>query len=174
MPLWKPPGSENWWIDIRHDGQRIRRTTGSPDKAAAQEYHDRVKADLWRESRLDQRPQYTWNEAVKRWLSEHQHKKSLDDDKYRLQWLTKHLSGATISSINMDKTEWLIAARLKEPAGGGKYGRMEVKTVTPSTVNRHMAVLSSVLNSAVKWGWLDSAPKIRKLKEPSKRISHPK
>lgn len=172
MPLWKPPGSENWWIDIRHDGQRIRRTTGTTDRQSAQEYHDRVKAELWRESRLDQRPQYTWNEAVKRWLEEHQHKKSLDDDKDRLRWLSKHLSGHTLSSITIDKTEALIKARLEEPAGGGKYQRSEMKTVSPATVNRHMAALSGVLNSAAKWGWIDAAPKIRKLKEPSKRISY--
>lgn len=172
MSLWKPIDTENWWIDIRHAGQRIRRSAGTPDRQAAQEYHDRVKAELWREARLDQKPQYTWNEAVKRWLNEHAHKKSIDDDRDRLRWLTQHLAGAPLSSITIDKTEALIAARLSQPAGGGKYRRKTSQAVSSSTVNRHMAALSAILNSAVKWGWIDSAPKIRKLKEPAKRISY--
>lgn len=172
MSLFKQPDSENWWINIRHNGQRIRRTTGSPDKAAAQEYHDRIKADLWREARLDQKPQRTWKEAVKRWVDEHSHKKSIDDDKYRLQWLSHHLHDSPLSSITVDTAEQLIAARLSQPAGGGEFKRKTTRPITPSTVNRHMSALSAVLNCAIKWGWIDSAPKIRKLKEPTKRISH--
>lgn len=172
MSLFKQPGSENWWIDIRHNGQRTRRTTGTSDKASAQEYHDRIKADLWRQARLDQRPEYTWNEAVKRWLKEHSHKKSLQDDKDRLQWLSQHLAGQTLSSITVNRAEELIAARLAQPAGGGEFKRKTTRPVTSSTVNRHLSALSAVLNCAVKWEWITSAPKIRKLKEPAKRVSH--
>lgn len=172
MSLFKQPDSENWWIDIRHNGQRIRRTTGSADKTAAQEYHDRIKASLWREARLDQKPQRTWKEAVKRWIDEHPHKKSLDDDKYRLQWLSHHLLDRPLSSITVDTTEELIKSRLSQPAGGGEFKRKDTRPVSVSTVNRHMSALAAVLNSAVKWDWISSAPKIRKLKEPTKRISH--
>ena len=38
-----------WWIDVvAPNGERIRRTTGTANKALAQEFHDRLKAELWR------------------------------------------------------------------------------------------------------------------------------
>src|SRR6185295_16728143 len=64
-----------WWVDVvAPNGERIRRTAGTANKALAQEYHDRLKADLWRLSKLGERPRKTWNDAVVRWLKEHAHK----------------------------------------------------------------------------------------------------
>lgn len=58
-----------WWIDVRApSGERIRRTTGTANKALAQELHDRFKAELWRISNLGEKPRHTWNEAVVRWI----------------------------------------------------------------------------------------------------------
>lgn len=38
-----------WWIDVTTpSGQRIRESAETPDRKAAQEYHDRVKAEAWR------------------------------------------------------------------------------------------------------------------------------
>ena len=37
-----------WWIDvIALNRERIRRPTGTKQKALAQEYHDRLKVELW-------------------------------------------------------------------------------------------------------------------------------
>ena len=172
MSIRKPPGSTNWWIDIRHQGQRIRQSTGTPDQKAAQEYHDRIKAELWEQSRLDIAPAYTWDEAATRWLAENKTKKSLADDIDRMRWLDQHLAGKPLNQITIDLTETLIKYRLEQPAGGGEYQRKTQKTVSAATVNRHMAALGVVLNSAVRWGWIASAPKIRHLPEPQIRISH--
>jgi len=170
MSLYKRPDSEEWWINIRHDGKRIRRTTGTSNKAEAQEFHDRLKAQLWRQNKLQELPQRTWNDAVKRWLLENPSLRSLDDRKDQLRWLTQFLEGVPLNRITRDTGEDLIARKLAEPAmrGGGK-GRPSKptgKTCSPSTVNRHTAALSAVLNDAVEWGWLTSAPKLRKLGEP--------
>lgn len=172
MSIRKPTNTENWWVDIRHNGQRIRQSTGTTDRQAAQEYHDRIKAEFWQIDRLDARPKYTWAEAVKRWISENNTKLSITDDKDRLRWLSKHLSKLTLDQITVDTIEDLIKARSEQPAGGGEYQRKTPKTVSPSTVNRHMSALSAILNSAARWGWITAAPKIRKLTEPKIRISH--
>ena len=38
-----------WWVDVvAPNGERIRRTTGTANKALAQEFHDRLKSELWR------------------------------------------------------------------------------------------------------------------------------
>jgi len=58
-----------WWIDFTApNGERVRRTTGTANKALAQEAQDRLKAELWRIAHLDEKPRWTWNEAVVRWL----------------------------------------------------------------------------------------------------------
>ena len=64
-----------WWIDVgAPNGERIRRTTGTANKALAQEFHDRLKSELWRIAQLGEKPRHTWNEAVVRWLKEQSHK----------------------------------------------------------------------------------------------------
>src|ERR1700731_4715210 len=46
-----------WWIDIRApNGERIRRTTETANKALAQEFHDRVKSELWRRPQMRAKP----------------------------------------------------------------------------------------------------------------------
>ena len=63
-----------WWVDvIAPNGERIRRTAGTANKALAQEFHDRVKSELWRIAKLGEKPQRTWNEGVVRWLKEKSH-----------------------------------------------------------------------------------------------------
>ncbi len=60
-----------WWLDIRTpQGERIRRTTETANKALAQEFHDRIKVELWRIDKLDVKPKHTWNDAVVRWIKE--------------------------------------------------------------------------------------------------------
>ncbi|MDO9596700.1 MAG: site-specific integrase [Azoarcus sp.] len=153
-----------WWIDIRHEGQRIRRSTGITDKRSAQEYHDRVKVELWRQANLDEIPAHTWEEAVTRFLDEAQHK-SLWHDAAMLKWLSPHLAGRNIDTIDQETIEELIKRRravltCKHPP----------KPTSPATVNRHIEILGKVLRKCVAWGWIKSAPAIRKLREPKGRI----
>jgi hypothetical protein len=80
---------ETWWIQFTApDGRRIQQTAGTQLKQEAQELHDQLKADAWRVKNLGDKPRYTWQEAVVRWLTEQGHKKSIVDDKMHLRWLT--------------------------------------------------------------------------------------
>jgi integrase len=38
---------KTWWLYISHNGEPIRRTTGTKDEATAQRIHDELKAELW-------------------------------------------------------------------------------------------------------------------------------
>lgn len=54
-----------WWIDFTTaSGERIRRSADTSHKLEAQELHDRLKAESWRVERLEERWQYTWDEAA--------------------------------------------------------------------------------------------------------------
>lgn len=156
MALYKR--NDVWWIDISHDGRRIQKSSGTSDKLAAQQLHDKIKAELWRVSRLDEKPHYTWEEAVIRWVEESQHKRSLDDDKSQFRWLHPHLNGQHLHTLTRDKIDEI--AKLKELEG-----------VKPATVNRMLALIRAILRKAVReWEWIEQEPVIRMRKEDNRRI----
>lgn len=147
-----------YWINIRHNGQRIQRSTGTSDKLAAEEFHDQFKANLWRQERLEEKPDKTWVEAVVRWLDESSHKKSLKTDKFHLRWLHPYLSDKKLKDIDREMIEEL--AKIKSNTG-----------VCDARVNRMLALVRAILNRAAdQWDWIDSAPKVRLRREDNHRI----
>lgn len=146
-----------YWVNIRHNGERIQRSTGTSDKIAAQQFHDKFKAQLWQQSRLDETPDKTWMDAVIRWLNESAHKRSLHTDKSHLRWLTPHLKDKQLKEINRELIEKIANAK---SATGASNAR----------VNRMLALIRSILNRAAdQWGWLTSAPKVKLRKENNHR-----
>lgn len=88
MPIYQV--GEIWYLDIRpKNGPRIRRSTGTTDRQAAQEYHDQIKAGTWRQDRLGEAPRVTWGDAVAKWLKV---KERGLPDRYRINKLTIPLS----------------------------------------------------------------------------------
>lgn len=147
-----------YWVDINHNGTRIQRSTGTSDKIAARQFHDKVKADLWRQNRLGDKPEIMWVEAVLRWLAESSHKRSLMTDKFHLRWLDPYLKNKKLKEIDREFIEKI--ANIKAATG-----------VSNARVNRMLALIRSILNRAVdQWEWLDSAPKVKLRKEGDHRI----
>lgn len=146
---------ETWHVDITApDGTRIRRSTETTDRTEAQEYHDTLKAELWRTVKLGERQKHTWEEAVVRFLHETEHKASRGDDVSRLRWLDNHLAGKLLDSITQDVIFKIKTAKLKE--------------ASQATVNRHLALIRSILRRAEReWEWLEKAPAIRLFPEPT-------
>lgn len=150
-----------WWIDITApNGDRIRKTTGTKDYALAQEYHDYQKAEQWKASRLGLKPKRLWDEAVVRWLKEQSHKATLCTDVTHLRWMDRFLKGKTLDAIDRDLIDRITDAKRDEG-------------VSNATVNRVLEVLRAILRKAVnEWEWIDRAPYIRMLKEPTRRIRY--
>lgn len=65
MSLYQVKGSGIWYVSITHNGQRVRHSTGTSDRRAEQEYHDKLKADLWRAAALGERKkvEHIWGYA---------------------------------------------------------------------------------------------------------------
>lgn len=150
-----------WWVDlIAPNGERVRRTTGTANKALAQEFHDRFKSDLWRIVKLGERPRRTWNDAAVRWLKEQSHKATAKEDRAKLRWLDTHLGGRELDTINRALIDQITDAKL---AGG----------CSNATVNRVLALVRSILRKCVRdWEWLDRAPAVRMLRESRRRIRY--
>jgi integrase len=148
-----------WWIDIRSpQGERIRRTTETANKALAQEFHDRIKVELWRIDKLDVKPKHTWNDAVVRWLKETSHKATTKEDVGKLRFLDRYLRDKDLNAINRALIDHVTQEKL---APGHRN----------ATVNRTLELLRAVLRKCVnEWEWLDRAPYVRMLKEPTRRI----
>ena len=133
-------------------------STGTSDRAKAQEYHGKLKASLWDQERLGVRLRHSWNEAVVRYLAETTHKASQVSDKFHLCWLDKFLNGADLATIKRDLLDRIMAARIAEG-------------VANSSVNRVMEVVRAILRKAAnEWEWLDRAPSLRMLPEPKRRV----
>ena len=150
-----------WWIDfIAPSGERIRRSAETGDKIEARELHDRLKAETWRQEKLDEVPKRTWNDAVVRWCAEQSHKATAEEDKAKLRWLDHHLGNKALESINRDMIERI--ARVKQNDG-----------CSNATVNRTLALVRAVLRKCAReWEWLDRPPMVRMLKEPTRRVRY--
>jgi integrase len=121
----------------------------------------------------------TWDQAVVAWLEEHQHRKSIEEIKRVLRWLSTHLRGKPLADITDGVIRGVAKARRAEAvnrraiARATAAGRMpeEPKPTSGATVNRHMAQLSAVLHYAHRRGWLAAVPPIAKAHEPAKRVA---
>ncbi len=156
MALYKRDGI--WWVDIRHQGKRIRKSTGTEIKEDAQRLYDQWKHELWSQANVKSLPNKTWMDAVVRWIDESTHKRSLVTDKIHLAWLDQFLRTQKLSEIDRDLIEFI--AKKKEQSN-----------VSLTTVNRILELIRAILNRAHKeWGWLDKTPPIRMRKIENKRI----
>ncbi|MEC4683039.1 MAG: site-specific integrase [Nitrospirota bacterium] len=148
---------KTWWIDFSTpNGERVRRSTQTADRRLGQEYHDRLKAELWRQDQLKEKPRHTWDEAALRWLDGLQNPRTQKNAAIRLAWLQPFLRGKRLPEIDRSLIAEIAAKRGED--------------VGPSTVNRYLEMTRTILRSANEWGWLDTVPPIKRQKEPQKRI----
>lgn len=149
-----------WWLDITTpNGARLRRSCETTDRKAAQEHHDRLKVDLWRQAKLGEKPKYTWEDAALRWLNEQSHKASIHDDASKIKFLTPCFKGVALEDLNWDRIQYVIES---------KKGATSV-----ATRNRYYALIRAMLRKAEReWEWIDGAPTIKLHKEPEGRVRY--
>lgn len=130
------------------DGTRIRRSAGTSDRAKAEEYHDRLKAELWDLARLKRKPRRTWDEAALRWLKEKAHKKSIRDDVSRIRWFTRHLRGRYLDQVSRDGIDQLISRTLARRSD--------------RTKDLYVALIRAIFRKAMReWEWIERMPAFR-------------
>lgn len=146
MSLYRRDQSPYWWVRYSVRGVKTRRSTGTTDKAQAEEFEARLRSALWRQVQLGERPRYTWQEAVSRWYAEAQ-TRGRDRDRERLKWFAQYLDGLALADISREIIDKLRALKAKESS--------------PSTANRHLALLRMLLRKAYRqWEWIDKAPSV--------------
>ena len=142
-----------WWIDIAlANGKRLRKSAETPHRKAAQELHDQLKAALWRQTHLGEKPVRSFADAADKWLAENSHLDALVDFKHHLTWWKARAEGLTVAEVTREfAADAIDTLRVK----GGKHP-------SAGTKNNYVATLRSVMNTAVReWEWLDHAPAFR-------------
>jgi integrase len=116
-----------------------------------------LKAESWRVQCLRAKPKYTWDEAACKFLLETQYKATHERDKEKLRWLQQFLRNKLLHEIDRELIDRIAQSKAKE--------------TSPSTANRHLALVRSILRKACHdWEWIDKIPKIRLFPEPKRRI----
>ena len=158
MSLYKRPDSRIWWAAIRlPDGGRVCRSSGTAKRKEAQEWLDRMRADLWRVHRLGERPSYTWQDAVVRWCEEKADKATAHEDRAKFQWLDRYLRVGCCTRSR--------ATRFRPSA---KRKRRESSR---ATANRYLALVRAVLKRAAgPWQWIEKAPAVSLYPEAKRRV----
>ena len=141
----------HYWVRFRVRGVEVRRSAGTADKNAAEEFERKLRDDAWRQSKLGI-VRRSWNEATDRWLKEHATKRSIDRDREAFAAVAPYLDGASLDELTKDSLSKLRQA-LELPDDNGKVRK-------PATVLRILAPVKSVLRACVVWDWLTDAPHI--------------
>ena len=159
MPIRKDEKTGVWHIDFRApSGQRVRFSARTTDRKAAQEYHDRLKADLWRQSMLGEEPERTFEEGAVRFLQESQGQRDYETKVRHVAWWREQFAGRALRSLTADEIVAALPTHRRH-----KYGKPT--PLAPATKNRYLATMRTLLNCC-----LDKPPKLTQYAEPRVRI----
>lgn len=169
---------------VTPSGKRIRRSLGTGDKKQAQELHDKLKSEAWRVDQIGDLPKRTFEECCIRWLREKEEKRSLDDDRTKIEFFLQHFSGRDISTITAEQVHESVSKMINRKhlqvwesrrdaalRKGKEPPEYVAKPVSLATKSQHLSFMRSLLRAAANdWGWIKSAPVIKTKKLVSKRI----
>jgi integrase len=163
----------DWWIVWKcRLGHRHREKIGP--RALAKEQHQRRRT----QARLDQFCLRTeqrstpvlFIDLAARWMTDHARvmKASWTTDKHRIETLKSHCGGKSLAEITPDLIDRYRAERLRSFRPGTK------KPISPTTVNKEVALLKAMLNKAITWSYLDVNPlrSVKRLPEPDGRLRY--
>lgn len=159
MPILKR--GKKYWVDISApDGERIRRSTGTEDKAKAQEYHDKLKHELWQVARLGKIPDRTFGDIVVLALREADGQSGFTNKQiYARYWLSV-FGDRLITKISGEE----IADKLPT------FSPTKRCKLSNATRNRYRSFIMRAFSLAAKSGWITATPHISTQREPKVRV----
>lgn len=159
MPIYKR--GNVYWVDVASPtGQRVRRTSGSGDKVKAQEYHDKLKHELWQLDKLDKAPDRLFEEAIALALKDARGQSSYQSKKSMAKYFLLHFKGRKLSTVTSEE----IANSLPT------LNVQTKKRLSSATQNRFRSFVMRAFSLAHKMGWLLRSSYIPRMKEPTVRV----
>lgn len=159
MPIYKR--GKTYWVDISApDGSRIRRSAGTEEKVKAQEYHDKLRHEMWQVSRLDKIPDRFFDDIVILALRDAENQPYFADKQIHARYWLSVFGGRVISTISSEE----IANNLPTHSTARRV------KLSNATRNRYRAFIMRAFSLAVKAGWVRSAPHVSSQREPKVRV----
>jgi integrase len=156
MAITKSKNSPYYYTRFSLHGIRVQESTRAVTKTEAQRYEEKRRSDIREQVIYGNKPKKMWLEAEQRWLQEMQHKRSLWQDVQKFEYLSTYFKNLYLEDITK---ELVIDVMKTKPH------------IKPSTYNRFVTLIKSVLNKAHKeWEWLQEVPHIKLQKENNARI----
>jgi integrase len=164
MSIRKDKQSGIWQLDLRTpSGERIRRSAETADRKAAQEYHDRLKVSLWRQAKLGEIPDKTFEEAAVRFLRASEGQRDFATKLRHIAYWRQRFTGRVVRSLTSDDIiEALPTHRI--------YPHKAATPLSGATLNRYIATIKRMLSLCLSWEWIDRVPRLPAYPEPKVRV----
>lgn len=154
-----------WWVDFTPPGgQRIRRSTGTKDKKQAQEFHDRLKADLWRIEQLGDKPKRSFEEACVHFLRLSEGQADYGTKIRHVQYWRDVFKGRSVCSISSDEVHNGLPTYRTYDDG------RKARKLSAATKNRYLASIRRLFTLAYQAGWINRVPVLSNYREPAVRV----
>ncbi len=158
-----------WGIDFSFKRERIRKTSPDNSKAGAQAYEAVIRQRLSRGETIKEifdtiqkEHEQTFEVFAWKWYEVYAIPNNKDSELYRKKCCLRSNLIPFFGDTPLNKiTAYQIEQFKAKKISSGLH---------PKTVNNHLTVLSSCLNSAKEWSILDSVPRIKRLKTPPQKI----
>lgn len=171
------PGTKHrgdWWVCWKcHHGHRHREKIG-PRALAKERYQQRRTQSRLEgfclEAERQKHGPILFTDLATRWMKDHAKvtKRSWSTDQHRIESLKTLFGGKSLSEITPDLADRYRAERLRSHRPGS------TSLISPTTVNKEIALLKAMLNKAITWGYLDMNPlrMVKRLPEPDGRLRY--
>ena len=161
----KAKGSGDWWIRYADQYGHIHREKVGPKSLAMEAYRKRktqIREGDFFPKQIGRSRDMLFKDMAKLYLEDHSkvNKRSYPTDCYNMRRLTQTFGEKALSEITPPDVE-RFKARLN-------------KEVSTATTNRHLALLTGVINKAIEWGKTNNNPfrKVKKFKENNERVRY--
>jgi integrase len=160
-----------WHYNVTINGRKHRGSCKTEDKQQAQEFHDKLRASLWRSTVVKEKPRRTWAETLDRWLGAHEHKRSIACDSAHGRFWTDEFRRVGVKYLDEITPDFIGEIRDREVGRAKQRSKNTAGVVKPATVNRKLALLRAVMNAAhSKYLWLDVKPTFEFLQERNAKV----
>lgn len=156
-----------WHIEKQVLGHRLRESTGTESYQEAEQYLARRIEDVRLATVFGVRPKRCFQAAAVRFLSENQHKASIDDDALHLKAVNPYIGNLHLEQVHIGSLQGFIKAQ-------------KDRGLKTKSINNALEVVRHILNvAATEWidetglTWLHVAPKIKLLPVTDARSPFP-
>lgn len=153
MSIKKHPKTGIWYVHISRKGKTIRRSAGTKNRDEAQELHDKLASELWRESVLGERKQHKFDDAVVIFRAYAKGSKAPSTKLHHATYWMRFFAGRILETIqSYEILSWLPA------------------DISDATKNRYLSSIGRIFSLAVSHGLTNHKPKLTKFREKKVHI----